>query len=38
MWEQMLPDDGRLNTMRPLLKDSMFARFRARQTLAALQE
>ncbi len=37
MWERMLPDDGRLDVMRPLLKDSMFARFRAAQMLAALR-
>jgi hypothetical protein len=34
----MLPHDARLDTMRPLLKDSMFARFRAKQMLAPLQE
>lgn len=38
MWERMLPDDTRLDVMRPLLKDSMLARFRAKQMLAALRE
>lgn len=38
MWERMLPDDDRLDVMRPLLQDSMFPRFRAKQMLAALRE
>jgi tetratricopeptide (TPR) repeat protein len=38
MWERMLPDDDRLETIRPLIDHSVLARFGAKQMLAALRE
>jgi Flp pilus assembly protein TadD len=38
MWEQLLPEDPRLDDVRPLTKDSMFSRMHARAMLAPLRE
>jgi tetratricopeptide (TPR) repeat protein len=38
MWEQLLPDDSRLEALRPLLGSSLLARAYAKQLLAPLRE
>ena len=38
MWEDLVPDDPKLDTMRPLVKNSLLARLHAKSMLAPLRE